>query len=226
MAQKLDARAQDVAELAANLSHEFKSPLTSIRGAAELLVEGAADDPAARRLFLENIRSDAARLDRLVTRLLELSRLEADTTPMETVALDELVADVAAACRGPVPIDVVYAAPATRVRGRRALLASMVGNLLDNAEQHARPGSRVTLRVDAPDAGHVRIAVHNAGDPISPANLARVWDRFFTTRGDDGGSGLGLPIVASAARAHGGRVGVESSADAGTTFTVELPVAG
>lgn len=226
MAQRLDARAQDVAELAANLSHEFKSPLTSIRGAAELLVEGAADDPDARRLFLENIRSDAARLDRLVTRLLELSRLEADTTPMETVALDELVADAAAARRGPAPIDVVYTAGATRLRGRRALLASMVGNLLDNAEQHARPGSRVTLRVEAGDAGWVRLAVHDVGDPISPANLARVWDRFFTTRGDAGGSGLGLPIVASVARAHGGRVGVQSTADGGTTFTVELPVTG
>lgn len=225
MAQKLDARAQDVAELAANLSHEFKSPLTSIRGAAELLVEGAADDPDARRLFLENIRGDAARLDRLVTRLLELSRLEADTTPIETVALDEVVADAAAAHHGTVPIDVAYAASATRVRGRRALLASMVGNLLDNAEQHARPGSRVTIHLDDGDAGHVRLAVHNDGDPISPANLARVWDRFFTTRGDAGGSGLGLPIVASVARAHDGRVGVESAAGAGTTFTVVLPLA-
>jgi two-component system sensor histidine kinase ChvG len=225
MAQKLDGRAQDVADLAANLSHEFKSPLTSIRGAAELLVEGAADDPDARRLFLENIRGDADRLDRLVTRLLELSRLEADTTPMETIALDEVVADAVAARRGPAPIDVAYAATAVHVRGRRTLLASMVGNLLDNAEQHARPGSRVTLRVEDRDAGHVRLAVHNVGDPISPANLARVWDRFFTTRGDAGGSGLGLPIVASVARAHGGRVGVESSPGAGTTFTVELPVA-
>ncbi len=225
MAQKLDARAQDVAELAANLSHEFKSPLTSIRGAAELLVEGAADDPDARRLFLENIRGDAARLDRLVTRLLELSRLEADTTPIETVALDEVVADAVNARRGPAPIDVTYAASATRVRGRRTLLASMVGNLLDNAEQHARPGSRVTLRVEDGAAGTVRLAVHNAGEAISPANLARVWDRFFTTRGDAGGSGLGLPIVAAVARAHGGTVGVESTPDAGTTFTVELPIA-
>jgi two-component system sensor histidine kinase ChvG len=226
MAQKLDARANDVAELAANLSHEFKSPLTSIRGAAELLLEGAADDPDARRLFLENIRGDAARLDRLVTRLLELSRLEADTTPIETVALDDVVADAVAAQRGSTPIDVVSAARGSRVRGRRALLASMVGNQLDNAEQHARPGSRITLRVEGVDGGRVRVAVHNDGDPISQANLARVWHRFFTTRGDAGGSGLGLPIVASVARAHGGRVGVDSSAAAGTTFMVHLPVAG
>jgi two-component system sensor histidine kinase ChvG len=222
MAQRLDARAHDVAELAANLSHEFKSPLTSIRGAAELLSEGAADDPDARRLFLENIHADAARLDRLVTRLLELSRTEADTAPVESVPLRELLAGTLAECRGAAPVDLDYGSRAHSIPGRPGLLASMVRNLVDNAQRHAEPGSRVTIRVD--DEGRaVRVAVHNFGEPIREANLARVWDRFFTTCGDAGGTGLGLPIVASIARAHGGSVRVESDRDAGTTFLVILP---
>jgi two-component system sensor histidine kinase ChvG len=225
MAGRLDARAHDVAELAANLSHEFKSPLTSIRGAAELLAEGAADDPDARRLFLDNIQADAGRLDRLVTRLLELSRAEADTTPVEDVALRELVTSTIQACRGPAEIDLDYDARVECIRGRRALLASMVRNLVDNAQRHATPGSRVTIRVDEGGDATVRIAVHNDGEPISEANLGRVWDRFFTTCGDSGGTGLGLPIVASIARAHGGRVEVESRRGAGTTFAVWLPLA-
>jgi two-component system sensor histidine kinase ChvG len=224
MAQRLDARAHDVAELAANLSHEFKSPLTSIRGAAELLAEGAADDPGARRLFLANILADAGRLDRLVTRLLELSRAEADTTPIEDVALRDLLASAIASSRGPAGIDLDYGSRVATVRGRRALLASMVSNLVDNAQRHAAPGSRVTVRTRDDADGAVEIAVHNPGEPISEANLARVWDRFFTTCGDEGGTGLGLPIVASIAKAHGGTVRVESRRETGTTFAVRLPV--
>jgi two-component system, OmpR family, sensor histidine kinase ChvG len=221
MAQRLDARAHEVAELAANLSHEFKSPLTSIRGAAELLLEGAANDPAARRMFLENIHADAARLDRLVTRLLELSRTEADTTPVEPLVLRELIAAAIGARAADVDLD--YRSSTERITGRRALLAAMIRNLLDNARRHAAPGSRLTVRVEDTERAAIRIAVHNFGEPISPANLHRVWDRFFTTCGDAGGTGLGLPIVASIARAHGGSVSVESERETGTTFCVTLP---
>jgi len=225
MARRLDARAEDVAELAANLSHEFKSPLTSIRGATELLADGAADDPQARALFLGNIRDDAHRLDRLVTRLLELSRAEADVTPIEAVAFDEIVGAAVAATRGPLPVDVESRGTRRQVRGRRALLVAAVANLLDNAQQHGAPGSRITVRVDDAGDGRIRASVHNHGAPISEANRSRIWERFFTTRGDAGGTGLGLPIVASIARSHGGVVGVESSAEAGTTFALEVPAA-
>lgn len=223
MARRLDARAEDVAELAANLSHEFKSPLTSIRGATELLADGAADDPAARALFLGNIRDDAHRLDRLVTRLLELSRAEADTTPSETVDVGEIVRDAVAATRGPLPGDVEYRGARRRVTGRRAQLVAALVNLLDNAQQHGAAGTRIAVRVDDAEGGRIRISVHNDGAPISEANLARVWERFFTTRGDAGGTGLGLPIVASIVQRHGGVVAVESSAGAGTTVAFELP---
>ena len=230
MARKLDERARYVGELAANISHEFKSPLTSIRGAAELLLDGAAEDPDARGRFLANILEDAQRLDRLVTRLLELSRVEADDAPREPLDFEALMREsVDEACRrGPAPIDLVWSASAKAgsLVGRRAHLASAIGNLLENAEQHAAPDSRITVSVNDLDHG-LSVAVHNVGaTPISEANLARIWDRFFTTRGAAGGTGLGLPIVKTVVAAHGGSVRCASSATEGTTFTVEIPLTG
>jgi two-component system, OmpR family, sensor histidine kinase ChvG len=93
MARRLDQRAEETAALAADISHEFKSPLTSLRGAAELLLEGAGADPAARTRFLRNMLADTQRLDRLVTRLLELSRLEADSAPPVELDLRDVVAE-------------------------------------------------------------------------------------------------------------------------------------
>lgn len=226
MAQKLDERARYVAELAANISHEFKSPLTSIRGAAELLLEGAADDPAARERFLGNILADAERLDRLVTRLLQLSRVEADPAPLERLDYRALVGEVAEQAAGSVEVEVDYHARRSTLAGRRDHLAAALQNLLDNAVQHAAEGSTVRIEVTSAPDGMVRTSVHNRGPAISEANRERIWDRFFTTRGDHGGTGLGLPIVAAVVRAHGGTVTVDSSERRGTTFRFDLPAAG
>jgi signal transduction histidine kinase len=118
---------------------------------------------------------------------------------------------------------VQWTATRTQLEGVRSHLATALANLVDNAQQHAAPGSTVTVRVtDAPD-GRLRVEVANLGTPISEANLPRIWDRFFTTRGDRGGTGLGLPIVASVVAAHGGTVAVTSSAEDGTRFSFELP---
>src|SRR5262249_52965646 len=155
-------------------------------------------------LFLGNIRDDAHRLDRLVTRLLELSRADADTTPIETLYFDAVVREAAAANRGPLPIDVEYRATRRRGIGRRPLVLAALGNPLDTAQQHGAAGPPVPIRVDDAGDGRIRPTVHNHGQPISEANLSRIWERFFTTRGDAGGTGLGLPIVASIVRSHGG----------------------
>ena len=223
MAHKLDERARYVAELSANISHEFKSPLTSIRGAAELLLEGAADDPVARERFLGNILADAKRLDRLVTRLLELSRVEAEPAPLEMLDYQQLVREAAERATGDIEVEVVYRAKRTELPGRRAHLGSVLQNLIENAQQHAADGSGVRVRVASGPEGTLRTTVHNRGTPISDANLERIWDRFFTTRGDEGGTGLGLSIVAAVVRAHGGAVSADSSERHGTTFTFDLP---
>jgi len=224
MARRLDARAAETAALAADISHEFKSPLTSLRGAAELLLEGAGADPAARGRFLANMLADTQRLDRLVTRLLELSRLEADGAPLTELDAGDVVREAveASAARARAPVAVRAPEEEVPLRGRRAALVAAVRNLVDNAQAHAAPDTAVEVRLEpAPDA-HLAISVTNQGPPIPPATLERMWDRFFTTRADRGGTGLGLPIAVAAARAHGGRVTCSSTAE-GTTFRLLLP---
>lgn len=223
MARKLDQRAHDVGEMAANISHEFKSPLTSIRGAAELLLDGAAEDPEARLRFLRNILEDANRLDRLLSRLLELSRLEADSTPIEVIDYETLVRETVDRISLNAPVVLEYRAAGHYLPGRRVHLQSVLRNLLENAAQHARPGSNITVHVSDGAPGWLRTCVHNLGEPISPANLPRVWDRFFTTRPNQGGTGLGLAIVAGVVKRHRGRIEASSSEAEGTIFSFELP---
>ena len=223
MTQRLDQRTQYVRQLAANISHEFKSPLTGIRGAAELLLEGAAADRTVSDRFLKNILSDANRLDRLVNRLLELARFESDTAPAEDLDYVALVQDVVAQAHGAAAVEVVVRSQRHAITGRRTQLASALGNLIENALQHAAAGSAVTVTVEDGADGQLVTSVHNQGAPISPANLARIWDRFFTTRVEQGGSGLGLPIVQSVVAAHGGSVQVQSDASSGTRFSFALP---
>jgi two-component system sensor histidine kinase ChvG len=222
MERRLDQRARAVAELAADISHEFKSPLAGIRGAAELLADGAAEDPEARVRFLNNILTDAHRLDRLVSRLLELSRVEADVGKSERFDYEALVREVAARSRGPAPVEVRFLARTTHLAGRRGHLSAVLTNLLDNAQQHAYAGTAVELYVGAGPGGALRTSVRNFGPAIPEANFAKIWDRFFTTRGEAGGTGLGLPIVRAAIEAHGGRVSVTSRPSDGTTFTFDL----
>lgn len=219
MAAELDRRAREQRELAADISHELKTPLTAIRGATELLRDGAVGEPAARDRFLAMILDDAARLDRLVTRLLELSRLESDDAAPEPLDLVEL----ARSCAGERAR--VVGEAAAPIVARADALAAALDNLITNAVQHAAPSTPITVAI-AVAGGRARVEVHNLGPPISPAVQAKVWDRFFTTRGDRGGSGLGLAIVRAVAERHGGRAGVTSSAAAGTRFWIELPTAG
>ncbi|MBN2193222.1 MAG: HAMP domain-containing protein [Polyangiaceae bacterium] len=224
MTERLDARLRYISEFAADVAHEFKSPLTSIRGAAELLLEGAADDPSARDRFLRNIELDVARLDRLVSRLLELGRIEAATgelTVLDLRGLVEHAVERAQTPEGTVALD--YAAKTTLVKGREADLEAALHNLIDNALRFSPDGEQVAVRVIDREPRSVVISIHDRGLGIEPANLPRVFDRFFTTEADRDGTGLGLAIVKSVALAHGGRITVESSPHQGTIFSLELP---
>ena len=222
MKDRLDARLRYISEFAADVAHEFKSPLTSIRGAAELLGEGAAEDPEARVRFLRNIELDVARLDRLVSRLLELSRIEASNEVMTVLDLEALLARVAdrAGAAEP-PVVLTYRAPARFVRAREADLETAFRNLVDNAARFTPPGARVEIDVVG-DAASLRIAVRDHGPGIPEKILPRIFDRFFTTDADRDGTGLGLSIVKAVVEAHGGSVAVVCGE--GTTFTVTLPL--
>jgi two-component system sensor histidine kinase ChvG len=232
MNQRLDARLRYFSEFAADVAHEFKSPLTSIRGAAELLAEGASDDPDARARFLSNIGLDVDRLDRMVSRLLELSRIEASSQPMTSVDVEQLVRRVVDRLSSAAkPIVLAVDECGRTLRAREADLETAIGNLIENALRFAPQGSPVTVtlaisrRDDArapPEA--VTIAVRDDGAGIPPAHVTRVFDRFFTTDQERRGTGLGLAIVKSVIEAHGGNVTVSSSPGEGTTFLVELPL--
>jgi two-component system sensor histidine kinase ChvG len=223
MKDRLDARLRYISEFAADVAHEFKSPLTSIRGAAELLDEGAADDPLARARFLRNIELDVARLDRLVSRLLQLSRIEASREAMAPVDLPALLERVTERAKGPdQPIDLRCDPALHTVRAREMDLETALLNLLDNAARFSPPGAAIeVLAAAAP--GAARIAVRDRGPGIPPADLPRIFDRFFTTDADRDGTGLGLSIVKAVVDAHGGAIEVASAPGEGATFTVTLP---
>jgi two-component system sensor histidine kinase ChvG len=234
MAGELDARLAYIGELAANVSHEFKTPIASIRGAAELLREGAAMDPAARERFLGNILADTERLGRLISRLLELSRIEAHLEPKAPVDYRALVLEVVDrhASAGQ-PVTAHFEAAEARLVGRADHLEAAVTCLIDNALRFSPPGAAVEVRVSEAvlggQHGEARrpalcTRVIDRGTGISQANLPRIWERFFTTDREAGGTGLGLAIVKAIAESHGGEVAVVSAPGKGSTFTITLPL--
>ncbi len=218
MTQELERRARDARTLAADISHEFKTPLTGIRGAAELLRDGAADEPDARERFLSMIIDDTARLDRVVSRLLELAHVDDDRGVVLPVDLAEL-ARTCARRPWPVPVEVAHSGDPV-IPGRGSQLAAAIENLVANATRYAEPGTTVQVVIDQRPTA-TRITVSNHGATLSPAAQRKVWDRFYSTRTAEGGSGLGLAIVRSVALAHGGSVGVHS-ADGVTAFWFEI----
>jgi two-component system sensor histidine kinase ChvG len=216
MTEELERRARDARTLAADISHELKNPLAGIRGAAELLRDELPPD--ARDRFLAMIIDDTARLDRSVSRLFELARVEDDrsaTLPVDVGAL----ARACAQRPWPVPVEVAVTGDAIAA-GRGAQLAAAIENLVANATQFAEPDTVVHVAVQ-PRAATLRVSVTNHGPALSANAQRRVWDRFYSTRVESGGTGLGLSIVRSVALGHGGGVGV-ACADGLTTFWFEV----
>jgi len=166
MKERLSERLRFASEFSADVAHELKSPLTSIRGAAELLGEGALDDPEARARFLRNIELDVERLDSLVTRLLLLGRIEASELAMEPVDLGELARAIAARLGTETrPVDVHVRGAAT-VPGRRGDLETAIANLVENGLRYAPAGTPVVLTVEG-HGGGARVTVTDAGPGIS-----------------------------------------------------------
>jgi len=223
MTRKLEARTRFISEFAADVAHEFKSPLTSIRGAAELLGEGADDDPEARTRFLRNIQLDAQRLDRLVSRLLELSRIEASNEALTVVDLDTLLRRVGERAAAPDrPVRVTYRAASRLVRAREADLETALLNVVENAVRFSPEDATVDMEVSGGGARTLRVQIADRGPGVPEGLRSRVFDRFFTTDAERDGTGLGLAIVKSVVTAHGGRVGVEARPGGGALFVIEL----
>lgn len=213
MRARLRDRVRYISEFAGNVSHEFKTPVSALRGTVELLRDDDAMPPEQRARFLDNALADLDRLSRLVSGLLRLARAD-EGGGREPVDLDELAAGVGARYPG-----VTIRAGAGRVDANREQLEASLTNLVENARLHGGTNVRVEGWSDDAWTG---LDVLDDGPGISPANLRQVFDRFFTTARGSGGTGLGLALVRAVAEAHGGRAEVESAPGC-TRFRIALP---
>ncbi|MFP4057346.1 MAG: two-component system histidine kinase PnpS [Candidatus Brocadiia bacterium] len=221
-------------EFVANVSHELKTPLTSIKGFVETLLDGARHDPDAAARFLGIINKQVDRLNAIIEDLLLLSTLEQDEqkaamsleqAPVRPVLESALQVCAVKAAEKDVALE-VDAPESLHARINPALLEQAVVNLADNAINYSPPGSTVTVEATETDDETV-VAVRDQGCGIEPQHLPRLFERFY--RADKarsrklGGTGLGLAIVKHIAQAHRGRVDVESAPGEGSTFRLHLP---
>ena len=217
-------------DFVANASHELKTPAASIQAAAETIRTAAAEDPSVIPHFASQLEREAARLSRIVSDLLDLSRLESGSVMDETVALEAIVRDEGERFEGPAAEAGVglsiEASSVPRVRGSARDLALLVRNLVDNAIRYTRPGGKVHVELTTED-GEVVLAIVDTGLGIPSRDLPRIFERFYRVdrarSRETGGTGLGLSIVKHVAENHGGRVEVTSELGQGTRFEVRLP---
>lgn len=218
-------------EFLSNVSHELRTPLTSIMALSETLEAGAINDQDHNRRFLGIIQKNAARMQRLIDDILELSAIEAGNVKVksESVRLHALAEDVigslssVAAARGINLRNLVGLE--TEVFADPHRLVQMLTNLIENAIKFNRDAGTVSIRCD--HNGSDRISVEDTGEGIPAHHLDRLFERFYRVdrarSRELGGTGLGLAIVKHLAKAHGGEVTVQSQFGEGTQFTIELP---
>ncbi len=213
-------------EFTANVSHELKTPLTSISGYAEMIENGMARQEDIPR-FAGTIRKEAARLLSLISDIIRLSQLESgkESPAFEPVDLRELTRDCmetllpAARKNG---VELILQGEDVTLTGEKVSLWELVYNLIDNGIRYNRPNGSVTITL----SGHT-LAVSDTGIGISPEYQDRIFERFFRVdkshSRQTGGTGLGLSIVKHAAELHGAKISLDSTIGVGTTISVEFP---
>lgn len=222
-------------DFVANVSHEFKTPLTAIQGFAETLLAGAVDDPENNRRFLGIIREHATRLARLTDDLLKLARIEAGKLELEfhPVGITELIERCAEttllkATRKQIALEIEVLPGLPAMRGDPGLLREVLQNLLDNAVQYSGAGGRISVTAEVRGREAV-ISVSDTGMGIPLADQERIFERFYRVDAarsrEAGGTGLGLSIARHIVEAHGGRIWVDSEVGAGSKFSFSIPLA-
>jgi two-component system sensor histidine kinase CreC len=223
LAEQLAQRSDHMSTFAAHLTHELKSPLTSIKGAAELLQDSASSASATltvaeQQMFLGNIIGDTERLEIIMHRLRDLAR--AETAPQGSQTALAPVADDL--CRRFPSLVVDASGDLDAAIGMSAEnLLIVLSHLADNAVRHGATMVRIQA---AALLGGVALVVSNDGDKISEQNKDRIFDAFFTTRREQGGTGMGLAIVQSMLRAHGASIRLLDG-EAGVTFEIQFAAA-
>ena len=221
-------------DFVANVSHELKTPLTSIAGYAETLAAESRDPQVTR--FADTILSNARRMQRLVDELLDLSRIESGrwqpvrrVIELEPAAREAWTAFAERATAGQVRFEVHVAPDAHAVPADADALRQVFTNLFDNALRHTPPGGRIRVSADVV-SDSVRLAVEDTGSGIPSDQLPRIFERFYRVDAgrarQQGGSGLGLAIVKHLVEAHGGSVEAESALGRGTAIRMTFPANG
>lgn len=213
----------------ANVSHDLKTPLTSIQGYSQAIMDGAASNPVAAAQI---IHEEAARLNRMVVELTDLARLQAGRMSMHWSPVDMAQLTSAIAQRLQIMAQEKYitmqvdARPVGEVAGDGDRLAQVLTNLISNAIKYTPPGGRVWVATRAAEGG-IHFIVKDTGVGIAEHDLGRIFERFYQVdkaRGPQRGTGLGLAIVSEIVQAHGGRISAASDGEGkGSTFTVWLP---
>ena len=217
-------------EFSANVSHELKTPLTSISGFAELLMRGMVS-PDMTAEFAEDIYKESSRMIALVDDIIKLSKLDENAVAPDWVDVDlydlsENVLDSLRASAATRNVQLALTGDHATVRGDWRILNEMVYNLCDNAIKYNREGGEATVEI-AQDADAVRLTVRDTGIGIPYAHRNRVFERFYRVdkshSRENGGTGLGLSIVKHGAQIHGARIELESEVDVGTRITLVFP---
>lgn len=219
-------------EFVANVSHELRTPLASVKAAVDTLQEGALEDRQAATVFLQRISSEVDRMARLVSDLLELSRLESGqvmphlTQTDITRLIDEIRESLFMAAEAKeIAIEVDASPRPLLVEADSDMVRQVLFNLLDNAIKFTQAGGRVTITARKRESG-VAVTIADTGIGIAPEHLPHIFERFYKVEKSraGGGTGLGLAIAKHIVQAHGGEIRVESEEGKGSAFTFTLPV--
>jgi len=234
MAERVASSQQMERDFVANVSHELKTPLTSIQGYAQAIIDGTAEDEEMRLKAAAVINKEAQRLHRLVLDLLELARMDSgqikfDRSPVDTGILVNNVIDkfqIKAVEKGVVLERHLVPLPVIVGDGDR--LAQVFTNLIDNALKYAPEGSKVTVTAQVEQAG-ITVKIRDAGPGIPAEDISRIFERFYQVdksraRAKGDGSGLGLAISKEIIETHAGQLYAESKQGEGTCFSVFLPI--
>jgi two-component system, OmpR family, phosphate regulon sensor histidine kinase PhoR len=221
-------------DFVANVSHEFKTPLTAIQGFAETLLAGAVDDPQNRGRFLEIILEHSRRLARLTDDLLKLSKMDADRLELEISRLGVtqfiescLETTRHRAAERDLRVSLNLPARLPDIAADRRRLAEVLQNLVDNAIQYTPAGGQIMVSGSQTDS-EVVITVSDTGIGIPQADQPRIFERFYRVdvarSREVGGTGLGLAIAKHLVEVHGGRIWVESEVGRGSSFHFSVPI--
>jgi signal transduction histidine kinase len=245
MAREVARSHRAMRDLLANVSHDLRTPLTSISGFAGALVDGTLSGPEGAREAGRIIGEEADRMRRLVEDLLYLGRIEAGDVSLQRVRVD--LAELARAVQSRFSLRAheaglrlsVHAPEAAPVTGDAHRLGQVIDNIVENAFKYTPPAGSIDVTVTLEPArsgsrvarpapnGMVTVVVHNTGSFIPPEEAERVFERFYQVdkarAGSQGGRGLGLAIAREIVQAHNGQIHLESSVAGGTSFIIRIP---